>query len=212
MGGKNRIVVDYGDKYCLVLLAVIDTASGIEMSYGNVNYLYSEYFEVVKKYDIKNITNLLDLKTLEEDNKEGFVVKFSNGFRVKVKFAEYVRLHGVLTNVSSLTIWRHLMNGDDFDMLLDKVPDEFYDWLKKTVAILELKYNEIERLALKEFIRIYRWEDLTNRKDFALEALKSVHCAILFKLYENKLYDNIIWKKVRPVFSKPFKNGYAFVE
>lgn len=210
---ENRIVVDYGDMRQLVLLAVIETSSGYEVSYEAMYGAFSSIFTIVKKYPLKNITDLLDLKKLEEDNKEGFVVKFSNGFRVKVKFAEYIRLHGVLTNVSNLTIWRHLMNGDDFDMLLDKVPDEFYDWLKRTVKTLEQKYNEIERLALKEFVRIYRWENLTDRKEFALEALKSKeYNAIMFKLYENRPYDNIIWKKVRPVFSKPFKDGYAFVD
>ncbi len=203
----NRIVVDYGDRRELVLLSRIETKLGIELFYDDLVSLYSKYFTVVKKINIK-ITDLNDLKKLEEENKEGFVVRFFSGFRVKVKFSEYIRLHGILTNVSNITIWEHLKNNYDFDSLLDRVPDEFYDWLNKTVNKLQLEYNEIERLALKEFIRIYHVNNIIERKDFAMEAIKTNYRSILFKLYDKKSYDEIIWKMIRPEFSKPFKNGY----
>jgi hypothetical protein len=32
----------------------------------------------------------------------------------------------------------------------------------------------------------------------------------LFKLYDKKNYDDIIWKQVRPVYSKPFKDGFEY--
>jgi RNA ligase len=153
----------------------------------------------------------MELKRLEEDNMEGFVVKFSNGMRVKVKFSEYVRLHGILTNVSNLTVWEHLKNNYDFNVLLDRVPDEFYDWLKKTIKHLQIEYNEIERLALVDFVRIFHINEITDRKKFAMEVVKSKYRSILFKLYDKKPYDDIIWKEVRPVYSKPFKDGYEYI-
>lgn len=209
MGGKNRIVIDYGDMYDLVLLAVIETASGHEISYDNLINLYSKYFPIVKKYDVK-VDDLIDLKKLEEENKEGFVVKFKNGFRVKVKFNEYVRLHSILTNVSNLTIWEHLMNHYDFDALLDRVPDEFYNWLKRTTDALQTAYNNVEKEALKEFVRIYYVNEIANRKSFAAEAMKSEYRSILFKLYDKKPYDEIIWKMIKPDYSKPFKDGFEY--
>jgi RNA ligase len=209
MGGKNRIVIDYGDMYDLVLLAVIETASGHEISYDNLINLYSKYFTTVKRIDVK-INNLIELKKLEEENKEGFVVKFKNGFRVKVKFNEYVRLHGILTNVSNLTVWEHLMNHYDFDILLDRVPDEFYNWLKRTVDALQTAFDNIEKEALKEFVRIYHVNEIVDRKSFAVEAIKSEYCSILFKLYDKKPYDEIIWKMIRPEYSNPFKDGFEY--
>ena len=211
MGGKNRIVVDYGDMYDLILLTVIETASGYELPYDDVLKIYSKYFSVVKKYDI-TINNLNDLKRLEEDNREGFVVKFEDGMRVKVKFSEYVRLHGILTNVSNLVVWEHLMNNYNFDELLDRVPDEFYDWLQKTVKVLQQAFNEIERQALKEFLIIYHVNGIVERKDFAAQAVKSDNRSILFKLYDKKPYDGIIWKMIRPIYSKPFKDGLEVQE
>lgn len=205
---ENRIVVDYGNRKELVLLSRVETTTGFELFYDDLVRLYSIYFTVVKKFDVK-ITDLNELKKLEEENKEGFVVRFFNGFRVKVKFSEYVRLHGILTNVSNLTIWEHLKNNYDFDALLDRVPDKFYDWMKKTTNKLQSDFNEIERLALKEFIRIYHVNNIIERKDFAMEAIKTNYHSILFKLYDKKPYDEIIWKMVRPEYSKPFKDGYG---
>lgn len=203
---ENRIVVDYGKRRELVLLTEIHTETGDENSYKNLVINYSKDFTIVPKYDV-TINNLNDLKRLEENNKEGFVVKFEDGFRVKVKFAEYVRLHGILTNVSNLTIWEHLKSKYNFDELLDRVPDEFYDWLQKTVNVLQSQYNDIEREALREFQIIYHVNGITERAAFAAQATKSDLRSILFKLYDKRSYDEIIWKMIRPVYSKPFKDG-----
>jgi RNA ligase len=205
---ENRIVVDYGNRRELVLLSRIETKTGFELFYDDLVSIYSKYFTVVKKFDVK-ITDLNELKKLEEENKEGFVVRFFNGFRVKVKFSEYIRLHGILTNVSNLTIWEHLKNNYDFDALLDRVPDEFYDWMKKTTNKLQSDFNKIERQALKEFIRIYHVNNIAERKDFAMEAMKTNYRSILFKLYDKRPYNEIIWKMIRPEYSKPFKDGYG---
>lgn len=205
---ENRIVVDYGNQKGLVLLGNIITSTGEELPYDKLIVLYSKYFSVVKKYYIDNIKNLNDLKALEEENREGFVVRFSDGFRVKVKFNEYIRLHGILTNVSNITVWEHLMNNYDFDSLLDRVPDEFYNWLKKTVDSLQQEYDTVEKNALKDFIRIYHINNINTRKEFAAEALKTEYCSILFKMFDKRPYDEIIWKKIRPSYSKPFKDGY----
>lgn len=203
----NRVVVDYGDRYELVLLARIETKTGFELFYDDLVGKYSKLFTVVKKYDI-DIKNLDELKVLEENNREGFVIRFANGFRVKVKFSEYVRLHGILTNVSNLVVWEHMKDGYEFDELTDRVPDEFFSWLMKTANGLQLEFNDIERLALKEFLRIYHVNGIVNRKEFADEAKKSVHRPILFNLYDKKNYDEIIWKMIRPVYSRPFQDGY----
>lgn len=208
---ENRIVVDYGDTRDIILLGIINTLTGHEVPYDEIvegmrtgNKIN---FSVVKKHDIL-ISNLLELKKLEEDNREGFVIRFSDGFRVKIKFAEYIRLHGVITNVSNLTIWEHMKNNYDFDILLDRVPDEFFNWLTKTAENITMNYNEIERLALKEFLRIYHVNNINDRKSFAAKAMKTVYRSILFKLYDKRQYSEIIWNMVKPDYTRPFKDGY----
>ena len=207
---ENRIVVDYGNRRELVLLTKINTKTGVEINNDNLVNKYSKYFTVVKKFQLKSFDELKQLIKNGEDNSEGFVIRFSDGLRLKMKFAEYCRLHAILTNVSNLTVWEHLMNNYDFDALYDRVPDEFYDWLKRTTKIIQSDFNEIERKALKEFIRIIYVNGITERKDFALEAIKTEYQSILFKLYDKRPYDEIIWKSVRPVYSKPFRDGFEY--
>ncbi|RLF57079.1 MAG: hypothetical protein DRN27_08430, partial [Thermoplasmata archaeon] len=198
---ENRIVVDYGNRRELVLLGRVHTKTGFELLHEDLKSRYSKYFTVVKKYKIENVKNLSELKALEEDNREGFVIRFFNGFRVKVKFTEYVRLHGILTNVSNIVVWEHMRENYEFDELLDRVPDEFYDWLKRTANKLQLEFNEIERQSLLQFINIYHINNISERSVFAHIAKKSDYGAILFKLYDKRPYAQIIWKMIRPVYS-----------
>ena len=93
----NRIVVDYGDREDLVLLAAIHTESGEELDISEHQWP----FPVATRYD--GITDLSALRDREEANREGFVIRFAGGTRVKVKFAEYVRLHRLVTGVNAKT-------------------------------------------------------------------------------------------------------------
>lgn len=208
---ENRIVVNYGDRKELVLLSVIVTLSGDELTHAEITSLYSQYFTIVKIFDFKDIKTIKDLEALEEvENKEGYVFRDGN-FRFKWKFSEYVRLHGILTNVSNLTVWEHMRDNYEFDELLDRVPDEFYEWLQKTASGLQHKYDVIEQRALLDFVRIYHVNEITDRARFAEQAKLSRYRSILFKLYDKRSYADIIWKMIRPVYSKPFKDGYEYI-
>ncbi len=187
---ENRIVVDYGSMDDLVLLTVIDNESGEER-------IEDIGFPVVRRFH--GVNSLEELRALEEDNKEGFVVRFHNGFRVKMKFAEYVRLHRIVTGVSNIAVWEYLMEGKPFDELLDRVPDEFYAWLKKTESELRGKFNDI----LNECKSVFK--DFGNRKENAIYYQTQKHPSVLFAMLDGKNPDKIIWKMVRPKYSKPFK-------
>jgi T4 RnlA family RNA ligase len=189
----NRIVVNYGNQEELVLLAIIETATGKELPIVDIG------FPIVKKYP--SHTDIRLLKKLEQDNQEGFVIRFENGQRVKVKFEEYVRLHRIVTQVSSRTIWEFLKDKKPMTELLDKVPDEFYDWLKKTIHKMESQFGEIESICKHEF------KTLSTRKETAAYFLQCRYPKILFLMLDNRNYDEVIWKMIRPEFSKPFKNN-----
>lgn len=203
----NRIVVDYGDFEGLILLACFNNKTGEEMSYDNL--LNLEQFKIVKRYD--GINDINKLKELEEPNKEGFVNRFSNGFRCKSKFDEYVRLHRIVTGVSNITIWEYLSQGKPFDELLSKVPDEFYDWVKKTKENLLEEYDIIEtksKIVYKDLISQFPILMPFNekRKLFATEVMTNYRniSGVLFHMLDGKDYSKIIWKEIRPKFSKPF--------
>jgi RNA ligase len=187
---ENRIVVNYNDMEDLILLSVIDNETGEER-------IEDIGFPIVKKYD--GIKDIAQLKSLEEDNKEGFVVRFKNGFRLKVKFKEYVRLHRIVTGISNTSIWEYLRDGKDFNEILDRVPDEFYEWVKKTIKELTDEFDAIINESKNSF------KILDNRKETAIYFLTQKYPKVLFAMLDGKKIDGIVWKMVKPNFSKPFK-------
>ena len=126
----NRIVVDYGEKPNLTLLGVIRTESCDEASWDVLKGIADgANCDVVKKYD--GINDYSTLKGMIGNNAEGFVIRFSNGDRMKIKGEEYLRLHKIMTEVSTKSVWEVLSNGDDMEELLKDVPDEFYSKIKE---------------------------------------------------------------------------------
>ena len=186
----NRICVDYGDLDDIILLTIIDNETGEET-------IEDIGFPIVERYD--GINDISELLLMDDTNREGFVVRFSNGFRVKVKFDEYVRLHRIITGVSNLVIWKNLKENKPFDEILERVPDEFYEWVKKTKEELITNFKEIEveaKLNYKVF---------STRKETAEYFLTQPNSWLLFNLLDGRDYSEGIWKLVRPKFQKPFK-------
>jgi len=126
---NNRIVVRYPFED-LILLGMIETKTGAEVDLWVdgfdvrlKNIINNIGFKVVKKYDgYKDYNNL---KTIIKDDEEGYVVKFSNGDRMKIKGQEYLRLHRLMTGTSTTSIWEMLSEDRDVLELLKDVPDEF---------------------------------------------------------------------------------------
>lgn len=205
---ENRIVVDYGRDEKLVLLGIFYN-NGREVPFNSIEKSLGDSFELVKVYNIKE--NWDHLVSLNEPNKEGFVIRFSNGFRVKVKFEEYVRLHRIITNVSTTDIWERMMAGESLDEVLEKVPDEFFDWVRETQAELLTSFNFIKATALEEYRLVCERvsnEGLSEReyaKAFAERIAQNRMKHLLFGLKNGKSIDTEIWKMIKPEWSKPFK-------
>jgi T4 RnlA family RNA ligase len=200
---SNMIVVNYGTEEKLVLLGAIDTQSGVEIPYSNLLKDLSKNFEVVKKWD--NKTSIEEITKENIINREGYVLKFSDSSRVKVKFEEYCRLHRIITNVSNLNIWEKLRSGSSLDDILDKVPDEFYDWVRETEESLTKKFHKLLKESNEKLILIKNRLENSERKVYAEEIKKEDNSKILFYLLDGKNPDQLIWKEIKPKWEKPFK-------
>lgn len=208
---ENRIVCQY-DFEDLILLAVIDNKDGYEIRIHDNNIhlegirlknLYNNLgFKIVKKYD--GIRDYSELKSKISQNSEGFVIKFGSGFRMKIKGEEYVRLHRILTGFSNVDIWEYLKDGKDFNDFLDRVPDEFDLWVKKTKDDLQTQYSVLET-EYKWIYKTIKTNPLSEtKKGFSEFAKKFKHPHILFKIFDKQDYSRYIWKQIKPQFSKPF--------
>ena len=192
---ENRIVVNYKDKEELILLAVIYTQTGKELPLNQ----FKKDFHIAFRYE--GIKDINELKDKQEDNAEGYVIKFKSGLRLKLKFEEYIRLHRLVTETNTKRVWEYLKDKHPIKELLDRVPDEFYKWVKDTIVKLELDYKELEEEAKREFNKI----KYTDRRDFADQIKKHRNKSILFKLLDKRSYDKIIWQMIKPKTEKPFK-------
>lgn len=195
---ENRIVIDYGKNRSLTLLDVIDTFTGQSV------YNFEKFAKELNCYCVFDLgLKQSELEKITGNNREGIVVRFDDGTRIKIKIEEYVRLHRLITGCSSKTIWEHLKEGRPFDELLDRVPDEFYDWVKETSEDLQKQYEEIDRDCQYDFGWIFSQHG-HDRKEFAEFARKHAYPQILFSLLDKKDHSQIIWKMLKPAFSKPF--------
>lgn len=195
---QNRIVVDYGDEEKLVLLTVIETKTGDEFTYKEIE-AFKGFIPIVPRFD-----GILDFTQIEQkSNAEGYVVYFpATGLRFKVKFDEYVRLHKIITGVNAKRIWEFLKEGQPLDALLERVPDEFFQWITGVKTNLKMRYKVIEADAIDLFTSI---QELPTRKDQAIAIKDSPLRGIVFNMLDRKPYDQNIWKMIEPEFEVPFK-------
>ncbi|MGI0133725.1 MAG: hypothetical protein ACREBW_02045, partial [Candidatus Micrarchaeaceae archaeon] len=197
---SNRIVVNYGEQEDLVLLAIIQTAEDRELTIDDEIWQGKWPCPIVKRYD--GIRDIAQLRLLEEENAEGFVIRFASGLRLKLKFEEYQRLHHLITHVNARVIWDLLRNEQPLDALLEKVPDEFYAWVRRTLDDLVAQFQEIEQhcqAVLKEV------QDLPTRKAQAALVSKTRYAGIVFTMLDQKNYREAIWKRLHPEAARPFK-------
>ena len=212
---ENRIVVQY-DYDDLILLGIIETKTGYEVDLHNEgtdirlkNLINNLGFKVVRKFD--KVKSYEPLKHFIPDSKEGYVVRFSNGDRIKIKGEEYLRLHKLMTNVSTTAVWEMLSEGRDVLELLKGVPDEFYKKVKMYVLDLRYSYLSYSEYAGKmhDKFRYGKFNDRypePTKKEFAeflsLNDIDPKVRSICFAIWDNKNYDKIIWKYIKPEFKR----------
>ena len=207
---ENRIVVDYGQERKLVLLAVIETATGREIDVST-----SGFPDIVKEYYFGDIDQLRETLGSLGANFEGFVVLWKDsGLRLKVKSVEYLRLHRIITETTTVTIWEALSQGKELVSILDDVPDEFYDWVKETsqnltdefvaegkkaISLILPDIPEFWKLDRKAAVK-YLFEESQKRYNSNFYA----HLAFMYLDGYTKDFNETIWKHIRPAYSKPF--------
>ncbi len=191
---QNRIVIDYKDRRELVLITGIDKNTGEEL-----DILYP-YFSKPKRYD-----GLNDVKKIKEQFNhlkgsefEGFVIKFDNNFRMKIKLDPYLKLHRTLSGINERLIWEMLKNGESFEAYNELEDDDIKDWITKTKERLEDDFVKIRIIGLEVLIDLMN--KTSDQKSFAQELIK-MKCPyqnVVFSMYHKKNADKIIWDYLYP--------------
>jgi hypothetical protein len=196
---ENRIVVDYGDKRLLILLTVF-RRDGTEYSRQEVLALGHECgLPVVLMHPTQDINTLSF-----PENEEGYVIRFSSGFRVKVKSPVYVMAHRFLTNISIPRVIEGIRDGS-MAAVHAQCPEVWRNKLDDLLGLVKTRYDQIEREArewhrqtiAKAIIEAGVTDDKVRRKACALWINANVpenRRAGVFQLISSRNIAEWVWK------------------
>lgn len=167
---KDAHVVQYDQEglFLIGMRCVDDVFTGI----GGMEFSYKSVIEIAQKYRIpatKTFDKTLDQVLTELDDKkaneaEGFVVDI-DGFKVKVKYNDYVSMHKMLTKLGSVNCIIRAIADDTYDDLLSKIPEAY----RKRIEVIGkdvLQIKEVYEDAVDIIISSYnKWISLAPIND-----------------------------------------------
>lgn len=139
----NRIVIDYNGEEFLSLLAIFEK-NGQEWHSSRVDQIaHQGRFKRPRYYTID------PLNAAFEENTEGYVVRYENGFRLKIKSPIYSQIHKLLGYLSPKGVIE-LLQGKEYGITIKQLPPAIAKSFDDIRGIVTGKYyeftNEVERL------------------------------------------------------------------
>lgn len=181
----NRVVVDYGKDEKLVLL-------GINYLFADYDAIYSDlqceskliHMEVARKFDY-TIEELLEMKKTLSPNEEGWVVRFLNGKRLKIKGDEYLQVHRIKHGMSEKAKFKAWADGSLLEYI-KMLPEEFRPELEEFGDKLD-KLKDAQYTLFQAFFEMIK-EQSTDKKSFALltnQLVSQEYRKFMFDAYKN---------------------------
>lgn len=136
------------------------------------------------------------LTDLSRSNAEGWVVWLSSTKAAKIKQADYIELHRMVSNLSEKEVWRQLRAGN-YDYYVKELPDELYALAEGWADGLRDQFMEVHTQA---FIDLKSLPDDT-RKEQALWIQRNVPAnvrGLVFGLLDGKDISDSIWRILEP--------------
>lgn len=203
---ENRIVVNYDQMEDLVLLDVIEIATGKsaldDFASTWPGPLVQEHGYANSSTSIRELGEVFSRMGTGTDM-EGVVLRFDpSGFRIKVKSDEYVRLHKILTNISVKDVWLTLSEGRDIAELSANTPDEFFSWILATGKELQEEFESFTVSVRREYmIHMASFPAGATRREIAEKFKEDPFASFYFLLLDGKVeaFEKASWKQLRPV-------------
>lgn len=201
----NRIVLDYGDMDDLILLGAVNKNHGYVLGPREAAAMIDWPGPVTEVFQYKNMHEAVAAPY--RANAEGFVVR-SGSNMVKIKQADYVELHRLISMLSERSVWSQLKDGKSIMEICEALPDEFHDFVRRVGWDLHQQFNHIEDAVLVAYNKLLKSlpENFT-RRDFAMKANGvDYYRSHMFNLLDGKSIDELIWKQIKPEAKK--EDGY----
>lgn len=187
---------DYED---LVLHGIIETKTGEE--YDVLTSDLEDVFKYPRFFDYNLPIN--ELFDTIETNMEGYVIKYQNNFRLKIKSDEYILIHRIKNNITPKRIINAYIEESDFESIILDLEEEYYDYYKKINNKLKQYFNDYKSDSINCYNKVVKrlpenfssFEFYNKTKD-----LRNFNLVLSYKkhlLSQNKMYDIAIWKTIR---------------
>ncbi|MCV0439828.1 MAG: T4 RnlA family RNA ligase [Hydrogenophaga sp.] len=191
---ENRIVVDYHGARELVLLAIFEH-NGEEWHPRRVDMIAELCgFRRPERYDI-DIRGEVPF----EDNHEGYVCRFGNGFRVKVKSPVYLRIHRLLNHLSPKGVVE-LIRGKEYGTTVSQLPKEIAKDFDDVRAHVQGIYNDFLGRAYTNYNNLLKEVGINQpRKAYAewvIANVPNMETGFVFALLDDKDIEDRVWKLV----------------
>lgn len=195
---ENKIIVHYGETEALYLIGA-RRFDGYDYPYAELQTLGAQFgFPVVPSVQVASFKDLLPLVESSQGI-EGWVVRFSNGLRVKVKTTEYIRITKILMGLTPKKMRDWLLAGgpDALTRAMQGLPEEIYQDMRKIGDDI-IGRAEAEESRLRSLYEQLAPLALQSRRDFAL-TVRDQHLAdssYLFALIDHKPLWPLILKNI----------------
>lgn len=132
---ENRIVIRY-DVPALVMLAAY-SAQGVELEAAVLADVCAKLgLRMAQTSEFASMAALVDHARALPRSQEGYVIRFSNSLRLKLKGDEYKRVHALIAGVTPLGIWELMHKGDDTQSIRRELPEELWGDFDQIVSLL----------------------------------------------------------------------------
>lgn len=138
---RQKIILDY-DEETLPILAAFNRFTGQE-------YPRAQVEEWAKKADLPitpqyRMTIEECLSKVSDEKREGFVIRFANGTRVKIKTEWYLKIAKMMSTLSPISIWEAMKNGKVQETYLKRLPEQIRTVANTFKDHLEKQYQDYE--------------------------------------------------------------------
>ena len=185
----NRVVVQHKET-ALTFIGLRSNLSEYKEFSVALNRLPVLPIPAVREFPLTTVSEIETAAfALDPMHNEGFVVVDKNFGRIKIKSPSYVMIHHLKDGFGQRRIIRLIQLGETSEVLsyfpeYQELFNEISGKIDALIATIEVEYAAIKHL--------------TNRKEFALEAVKSKNSGVLFALFLGKatsVRDYILYSK-----------------
>ncbi|MRX72789.1 hypothetical protein GJU40_11595 [Bacillus lacus] len=189
---STRVVVDYEGVSDFIIIGAINRFTGHDYHYNELKQLGDLLGMKVTEQIQLTVEEALQLKETIHHNSEGWVLRWSNGRRLKVKGNNYLDIHRIAYGLSQKIKTQYWAEGE-IEELIVKMPEEFRKEIELFQSTLDHQLavlaEEVEnQLTLAK-------DNSSDRKSFAIYVNREVPQELkylLFKSLDGKLQENML--------------------